>query len=110
MAPYHGPDDPEYLARRLGRPVEAIIKLDANENPYGASPLVQEALSTFSAYSVYPDASQRTARAAVAKYAGVSDDLVMLTNGGDASSTSHATTLSTSTSIRPSRSSRHAPS
>ena len=56
IAPYSGPDDPEYLAKRLGRPIESIIKLDANENPYGASPLVQEALSTFTGYSVYPDA------------------------------------------------------
>jgi histidinol-phosphate aminotransferase len=83
MAPYHGPEDPEYLAKRLGRPIESIVKLDANENPFGASPLVQEALSTFSAYSVYPDASQRTARAALAEYVGVSPDLLMLTNGGD---------------------------
>ena len=83
MAPYAGPEDPEYLAKRLGRPVESILKLDANENPYGPSPLVQEALSTYSAYSVYPDASQRTARAALATYAGVSADLLMLTSGGD---------------------------
>jgi len=83
FAPYAGPEDPEYLARRLGRPIESIIKLDANENPYGASPLVQEALSTYNAYSVYPDMSQRTARAALAEYVGVSPDLLMLTSGGD---------------------------
>jgi len=83
MAPYSGPEDPEYLAKRLGRPIESIIKLDANENPYGSSPLVQEALSTFNGYSVYPDASQRTARAALATYVGVSPDLLMLTSGGD---------------------------
>ena len=46
---YFGPDDPEHLAKRLGRPVESIIKLDANENPYGTSPLVQEVLSTYQA-------------------------------------------------------------
>src|SRR3954454_6576634 len=83
IAAYHGPDDPEYLAKRLGRPIESIIKLDANENPFGASPLVQEALSTFSAYGVYPDASQRTARALLADYVGVPDDMLFLTSGGD---------------------------
>src|SRR6187551_3662394 len=77
---YSGPDDPEYLAKRLGRPVESIIKLDANENPYGASPLVQEMLSTHAGYSVYPDAEQRTARAALAEYAGVSADSLILGN------------------------------
>jgi len=83
IAAYHGPDDPEYLAKRLGRPVESIIKLDANENPYGASPLVQEVLSTYTGYSVYPDAAQRTARAALAHYAGVPADSLILGNGAD---------------------------
>jgi histidinol-phosphate aminotransferase len=83
IAAYHGPDDPEYLAKRLGRPVQSIIKLDANENPFGASPLVQEALSTYTAYSVYPDAGQRTARAALAEYAGVPADSLILGNGAD---------------------------
>jgi histidinol-phosphate aminotransferase len=83
IAPYAGPDDPEYLAKRLGRPVESIIKLDANENPYGASPLVQEMLSTYTGYSVYPDADQRAARDALAAYAGVPADSLILGNGAD---------------------------
>ena len=56
ISAYQGPEDPEYLAKRLGRPVESIIKLDANENPYGPSPLVQEMMSTYAGYSIYPDA------------------------------------------------------
>jgi histidinol-phosphate aminotransferase len=80
---YFGPDDPEHLARRLGRPVESIIKLDANENPYGASPLVQEMLSTFTGYSIYPDSEQRSARHALASYAGVPAESLILGNGAD---------------------------
>jgi histidinol-phosphate aminotransferase len=80
---YRGPDDPEYLAKRLGRPIESIIKLDANENPFGPSPLVQEALSTYSGYNVYPDASQRTARAQLSEYVGVPAERLILTHGGD---------------------------
>ena len=83
IAAYAGPDDPEYLAKRLGRPVESIIKLDANENPYGPSPMVQEMLSTFSGYSIYPDAAQRSARAALAEYAGVPAVSRILGNGAD---------------------------
>jgi histidinol-phosphate aminotransferase len=83
ISSYAGPEDPEYLAKRLGRPVESIIKLDANENPYGASPLVQEMLSTFSGYSVYPDAEQRSARTALAGYAGVAAERLILGNGAD---------------------------
>src|SRR5215203_4343217 len=77
ISAYAGPDDPEYLAKRLGRPVESIIKLDANENPYGASPLVQEMLS------IYPDAAQRSTRVALAEYAGVPADSLILGNGAD---------------------------
>ncbi|MFN8636705.1 MAG: histidinol-phosphate transaminase [Chloroflexota bacterium] len=83
ISAYHGPEDPEYLAKRLGRPVESIIKLDANENPYGPSPLVQEMLSTYNGYSVYPDADQRSARTALAEYAGVPEDTLILGNGAD---------------------------
>ena len=36
----------EVLSQQLGRPPEAIIKLDANENPYGPSPRRWQALAT----------------------------------------------------------------
>src|SRR5215216_3146395 len=65
------------------RPVDSIIKLDANENPYGASPLVQEMLSTYTGYSIYPDSDQRSARAALAEYAGVPAESLILGNGAD---------------------------
>jgi histidinol-phosphate aminotransferase len=34
---------PDVIARKLGIPESEIIKLDANENPYGCSPRVREA-------------------------------------------------------------------
>jgi histidinol-phosphate aminotransferase len=80
---YHGPEDPEYLAKRLGRPIESIIKLDANENPFGPSLLVQEMLSTYAGYSIYPDSEQRSARTALAEYAGVPAESLVLGNGAD---------------------------
>src|SRR5919107_5127987 len=80
---YAPPADPATLAERLGRPVESIIKLDANENPFGPSPLVQERLSQFATYHIYPDAAQREARAALAEYAGVPAEHLMLGNGAD---------------------------
>ena len=80
---YFGPEDPAELAARLGRPVESIVKLDANENPYGPSPLVTEALSQYRTYQVYPDAAQRAGRAALAEYAGLPAEHLMLGNGAD---------------------------
>lgn len=83
ISPYSPPDDPEYLAKRLGRPVESMIKLDANENPFGASPLVQEVLGTYQTFNIYPDADQRTARSLVSEYAGVPPENIILGNGAD---------------------------
>ena len=80
---YSGPEDPAELAVRLGRPVESIVKLDANENPFGPSPLVSEALSQFQTYNIYPDAAQRQARAALSEYVGVPPEHLMLGNGAD---------------------------
>ncbi len=80
---YAPPADPATLAERLGRPVESIIKLDANENPFGPSPLVLERLSQYATYHIYPDAAQREGRVALAEYAGVPPEHLMLGNGAD---------------------------
>ena len=45
MEPYEGVDPPEVLAQRAGVPAERIVKLNANENPYGPSPKVAAALA-----------------------------------------------------------------
>ena len=45
MEPYMPIFPFEVLAARLGRDPDDIIKLDANENPYGTPPQVQEALA-----------------------------------------------------------------
>ena len=83
IASYAGPEDPGQLAERLGRPVDSIVKLDANENPFGPSPLVTEALSQYSTYHVYPDAAQREARRALSDYVGLPPEHLMLGNGAD---------------------------
>src|SRR5919198_5373357 len=44
LEPYTPVAPIEVLAERLGLPVERIIKLDANESPYGPSPRAPAAL------------------------------------------------------------------
>ncbi|MBI4491458.1 MAG: histidinol-phosphate transaminase [Chloroflexi bacterium] len=83
MEAYAPPEDPQRLARVLGVPVEQIVKLDANENPYGCSPRVAEALGQCGGYHLYPDPDQEEARHLVAAYAGVEPAQVMLGNGSD---------------------------
>ena len=42
----------EVLSGRSGIPVEKLIKLDGNENPYGCSPRVRRALADYSYYHI----------------------------------------------------------
>ena len=75
-------DPPEVLARRAGIPVERIIRLNANENPYGASPKIAEALARVP-YHVYPDPLQREVRAALAGFTGVDQAGIIVGAGSD---------------------------
>ena len=59
------------------------VKLDANENPYGPSPRVLQAISESEALHTYPDAEQRTLRAALAEYAGLATENIIVGNGSD---------------------------
>ena len=73
----------EVLSAQLGRPPEDIVKLDANENPYGPSPGVREALSTMPYPHIYPDPESRDLRAALADYTGMPMDLLLAGCGAD---------------------------
>ena len=56
----------EVLSKRLGVPAGEIIKLDANENPYGPHAAVAEALAEYAYYHIYPDPQQTELRQALA--------------------------------------------
>jgi histidinol-phosphate aminotransferase len=74
---------PEVLAKRLGLPVEQIIKLDANENPYGPSPKAIEALARARSYHIYPDPEQRRLREALGAYLGCAPGSIVVGAGSD---------------------------
>ncbi|XP_052189825.1 histidinol-phosphate aminotransferase, chloroplastic-like [Diospyros lotus] len=61
----------EVLSVQLGRKPEEIIKLDANENPYGPPPEVSKALGALKFPHVYPDAECRQLRAGLESYIGL---------------------------------------
>ncbi|MDY7076315.1 MAG: histidinol-phosphate transaminase [Chloroflexota bacterium] len=71
------------LAARLGRTPDDIIKLDANENPYGTTPRVQEALSNMRYIHTYPDPEGRALREALADFTGIPTDLLLAGAGAD---------------------------
>jgi len=73
----------EALSQDAGVAAEHIVKLDGNENPYGCSPRVREALAAFPYYHVYPDTEQRELRKALEGYVGVSAERLVAGSGSD---------------------------
>ena len=80
LKPYQ-PPDLTAAAARSGLPVEQLVRLNANENPFGPSPQVAQALADFTAYQFYPD--YQALREALARYAGVAPEQIVLSNGAD---------------------------
>ena len=73
----------EVQSARLGIPAEQIIKLDANENPYGPSPRARQALADLQWPHIYPDPESRALRAALAHFTGVPTEFLMAGAGAD---------------------------
>ncbi|MDE0015640.1 MAG: histidinol-phosphate transaminase [Candidatus Poribacteria bacterium] len=83
MAPYTPIVPFDVLSQRLGIPAENIIKLDANENPYGPSPRVYEALADETYYHIYPDPDSSSLRQALSEYIGVEATHIVAGHGAD---------------------------
>ncbi len=73
----------EVLSARLGLPPERIVKLDANENPYGPSPSVLAALAAHDGYHIYPDPEHTLLREALEAYVGVDRSHILCGSGAD---------------------------
>ncbi|HUV76156.1 MAG TPA: histidinol-phosphate transaminase [Dehalococcoidales bacterium] len=77
-SPHRSPDT---LEGEMEVPVEKVIKLDANENPYGCSPRVRQALTEYSGWEIYPDAGQTRLRRQLQEYTGVDAGCIVAANG-----------------------------
>jgi histidinol-phosphate aminotransferase len=73
----------EVLGEQLGLPPEEIVKLDANENPYGPLPEVKQALGRLRFPHIYPDPGATALRRELAAYTGVPDDRLLAGAGAD---------------------------
>jgi len=83
MAGYSAATNPETLEGKVAVPLEEIVKLDANENPYGCSPEVKKALASFNGFGIYPDADQTEVRRLLATYAGIGAEHIVAGAGSD---------------------------
>ncbi|NJM08245.1 histidinol-phosphate transaminase [Candidatus Gracilibacteria bacterium] len=73
----------DVLAARLGLPIEQLIKLDANENPYGPAPQALAALAGEPHYAIYPDPESGQLRQRLAEYTGQPTARVVCGAGAD---------------------------
>jgi histidinol-phosphate aminotransferase len=73
----------DVLSARLGRAPRDLIKLDANENPYGPSPNVLEALAHLPYPHIYPDPESTALRAALARDTGLPMENLLAGAGAD---------------------------
>src|ERR1035437_2628494 len=73
----------DVLSKEIGIPVDKIIKMDDNENPYGCSPRVMKAFATSHEFNTYADVTQRELHEQIAKYAGVEANCVVAENGSN---------------------------
>jgi len=85
---------PELVAMKSYTPIEPVeileqrvrgkvIKLDGNENPYGCSPRVYQALADYSHYHIYPDPEQRKLKEALEEYTGIARQHIVCGSGSD---------------------------
>jgi histidinol-phosphate aminotransferase len=80
---YVASKSPDTVAAEAKVSVEGVIKLDANENPYGCSPKVRQALSAFPYFNIYPDANQTELRKLLQGYTGVGSEHIVAGGGSD---------------------------
>jgi histidinol-phosphate aminotransferase len=73
----------EEVAAAARFPINGVIKLDANENPYGCSPRVMAALGKYDSFNIYPDSAQRELKQLLAGYTGVGPEHIVASNGSD---------------------------
>jgi histidinol-phosphate aminotransferase len=83
LPPYTPIEPFEVLSERVGRDPSQIVKLDANENPYGPLPIVREALGKLDFPHIYPDPESRLLRKSLAKFTGVGEEYLLAGAGAD---------------------------
>ena len=83
LPPYNPIEPFEVLSARIGRDPSQIVKLDANENPYGPLPIVREALGKLDFPHIYPDPESRALRKSLAEFTGVGEEYLLAGSGAD---------------------------
>ena len=82
LPPYQPVFPLDVLSKELGIPKENLIKLDANENPYGPLQEVREALSGIETIHIYPDPETREIRKLLAEHHHIPEPSIIMGAAG----------------------------
>ena len=80
---YSASTSPDTLAGKVDVPPEGIIKMNANENPYGCSPRVLKALGAAPNLNIYPDDGQQELRKRLSAYADAPPECIVAGHGSN---------------------------
>jgi histidinol-phosphate aminotransferase len=83
LPPYLPIEPFEVLSKRIGRDPSQIVKLDANENPYGPLAVVRDAIGKLDFPHIYPDPESRALRKSLAAFTGVAEEYLLAGSGAD---------------------------
>ena len=83
LPPYIPIEPFEILSERVGREPSQIVKLDANENPYGPLPVVRAALGKLDFPHIYPDPESRALRKSLSRFTGLGEEYLLAGAGAD---------------------------
>ena len=78
---YSASTSPDVLKGKVDVSTDDIVKMNANENPYGCSPRVLKALAACQTFNIYPDDGQQQLRKMLADYAGVPAECIVAGHG-----------------------------
>jgi histidinol-phosphate aminotransferase len=73
----------DVLSEELGIPEDKLVKLDANENPFGCLPEVREALAALDTLHIYPDPESRRIQKLLAVHHQISEESLVIGAGVD---------------------------
>jgi len=82
IKPFDSAEPLDSMAKKVGVEPDQIIRLNANENPYGPSPLVKKALKNIKA-NIYPDPEQNSIRSALSEFTNMPKETILCGAGSD---------------------------
>jgi histidinol-phosphate aminotransferase len=80
---YSASTSPDTLKGKVEVSLDKIVKMNANENPYGCSPRVIKAFSKATNFNIYPDDGQQELRRLIGGYAKVPPQCVVAGHGSN---------------------------